>query len=58
MDIGIDTIAKLIQTVGFPILTASWFMFRMEKKQDAQIELLHKVTALLAEINAKVGEGN
>lgn len=44
-------IASLIQQVGFPIVIAVWFMWRLEKRMDRLIELLGsllKAMALLA----------
>ncbi len=31
---------QFIQTVGFPIFVAGWFMFRMEKKFDALTDVV------------------
>jgi hypothetical protein len=33
-------IASLIQQVGFPIVIAVWFMWRLEKRMDRIIELI------------------
>jgi hypothetical protein len=44
-------IASLVQQVGFPIVIAVWFMWRLEKRMDRLIELLGlllKAMALLA----------
>ena len=51
----IDAGTRLLQTVGFPILVAGWFMFRMEKRLDAMNESLGRIAVLLASLN-KEGE--
>lgn len=43
----IEPLIKLLQTVGFPIFVAGWFMLRMEKRIDEQNDLLKKISVLL-----------
>jgi hypothetical protein len=46
----LDAAIGLIQTVGFPIVVCGWFMFRMEKRIDAQTEVLNQIARLLAKL--------
>lgn len=54
----IDAGVKLLQTVGLPTMFCWWLMFRIEKRMDAQTEVLNKIAVLLAELNARQGDGN
>lgn len=45
----LDAIVQLIQTVGFPIFVAGWFMFRMEKKLDENREALGSLKSAVYE---------
>lgn len=38
-----DELVKIIQTVGFPIFVACYFMFRNDKKTDKLIEMVSKM---------------
>lgn len=35
--------ADLISKLGFPIVIACWFMFRLERRMDKQIDLLNTI---------------
>jgi len=43
----IDGIVQVIQTVGFPIVACLWFMFRMEKKIEAQTAVMREIADAL-----------
>ncbi|GAB1376781.1 hypothetical protein MASR1M48_16330 [Lactococcus petauri] len=43
--ISVDSIVKIINAVGFPIVVAIWFMWRSDKRQDKIIELVQELSA-------------
>jgi hypothetical protein len=51
-------IASLVQQVGFPIVIAVWFMWRLEKRMDRLIQLLGsllKAISMLVKALAHMG---
>jgi hypothetical protein len=44
--ITVDAVTKVINTVGFPIVVAVWFMWRSDKRQDKLIGLVQELLAL------------
>ena len=52
----LDAAERLIQTVGFPIAVACWFMFRLEKRLDAHAAALNRLAVLLARLGGETGE--
>jgi hypothetical protein len=43
----LDEIATFIQTVGFPVAVASFFIFRMNGKLDRLTKAIEKLTELM-----------
>lgn len=47
MDLTVDNIVRVLQTVGFPAAVALWFMFRTDRKLE---DLTKAVTDLTLEL--------
>lgn len=47
---------NLIQTVGFPIFVAGWFMFRTDRRLDDNTKVMNSVAASLAQLVQKLTE--
>lgn len=42
----LEGLINIINTVGFPIFVAIWFMYRSDKRQDKLIDLVQEMVSL------------
>jgi len=51
-------VVSIARDLGFPIIVAVWFMFRLEKKLDKWVEMEHAEQEVLIEIRDELRRAN
>ena len=52
MDLTVDNIVRVLQTVGFPAAVALWFMFRTDRKLEENTKSIVDLTLAVNKLEA------